>query len=94
MGSLAPTRELRKLDLQKKRGYIGAADGRVENAHDTIVFPTAEGSFHLQGEMGAEDLFEDADIIVKHACKDGGDQPNSKRVYETSHARCKRRCFF
>ena len=43
---------------------IGAADGRVENVHDTNVFPTAEGSFRLQGERGAEDLSEDAGIIV------------------------------
>jgi hypothetical protein len=50
--------------FKKKRGYIGAADGRVGNAHDTNVFPTAEGLFHLRGEREAEDLSEDADIIV------------------------------
>ena len=40
------------------------ADGRVGNAHDTNVFPTAEGSFRLRGERGAEDLSEDVGIIV------------------------------
>ena len=64
LNSSAPTHELRKLDLRKKRGDVGSADSGVGNAHDTNIFSSAEGPFGVLGERGAENIPKDDGIDI------------------------------
>ncbi len=69
------------------------ANSRVGKAYVTIILPRAEGSVCVQGERGAEDIPEDVGIIVQYAFKDAWDQSDMEHIYETSHKKCKQRCF-
>jgi hypothetical protein len=53
-GSLAPTRQERKLELRKKAGNISATDRRVGDAHDSDFVSADQGSICVQRMRRAE----------------------------------------